>query len=202
MLDKRDYTLILDKSGSMGFTKAADGRSLWRHAEEGTLALAAKIHELDPDGITVYAFASQFKRYDNVTPDKVAQIFKENDPNGSTNLAAVLKDALDNYFTRKKDGKTQENGELIIVVTDGAPDDQNAAAKVIVEAANKLDKDEELAIQFLQIGNDQGATKFLKFLDDDLMSKLGAKFDIVDTTSQAEAENMTFQELLLKTISD
>lgn len=202
MLNNRDYTLILDKSGSMGFNKAADGRSLWKHAEEGTLALSAKIHELDPDGITVYAFASNFKRYDNVTPDKVAQIFKENDPNGGTNLAAVLKDSLDNYFERKAKGSTQENGELIIVVTDGSPDDQNAVAKTIVEATNKMDKDSELAIQFLQIGTDQGATNFLKFLDDELMSKHGAKFDIVDTTSEKDAENMTFVELLTKTIED
>lgn len=202
MLEQRDYTLILDKSGSMGFTKAADGRSLWRHAEEGTLALAAKIHELDPDGITVYPFASTFKRYDNVTPDKVAQIFKENEPNGSTNLAGVLQDALGSYFQRKAAGKTQPNGELLIVVTDGAPDSQDAAAKVIVEATKKMDRDEELAIQFLQIGTDAGATAFLRYLDDDLVSKLGAKFDIVDTTTQAEAENMTFSELLLKTITD
>lgn len=201
MLDKRDYTLIIDKSGSMS-TRDVGNQTRWQAAQEGTLALAAKIHELDPDGITVYAFAGGFKRYDNVTPDKVAQIFKENEPNGGTDLAGVLKHSFDDYFSRKKAGKTQENGDLIIVVTDGAPNDQAAAAKVIVEATKKMDKDEELAVQFLQIGNDSGATTFLQYLDDELVAKQGAKFDIVDTTTQADSENMTFQELLLKTITD
>lgn len=201
MLENRDYTVIIDKSGSMATRDGAGGKSRWDIAREGTLALASKVATLDPDGMTVYTFATKFKRYDNVTEQKVDQVWKENEPNGSTNLTDVLKDALDDYFKRKAAGKTKENGDLIVVVTDGEPDDQKSVAKTIVEATKKMDKDEELAIAFLQIGNDQGATKFLKRLDDDLTSE-GAKFDIVDATTQEEAENMTFTELLTKAITD
>jgi hypothetical protein len=53
-----------------------------------------------------------------VTSSKVAQIFQENDPAGTTNLAGVLKDATDQYFQRKASGQTKPGGETIVVVTD------------------------------------------------------------------------------------
>ena len=74
--------------------------------QESTIALANKCEELDPDGMTVYVFFGRFKRYDNVTVAKVVQIFQENEPSGTTNLAAVLQDALNSYFQRKASGKT------------------------------------------------------------------------------------------------
>jgi hypothetical protein len=52
----RDYTLILDKSGSMSKTDQPGGRSRWVAAEESTLALARKCEKIDPDGLTVYTF--------------------------------------------------------------------------------------------------------------------------------------------------
>ncbi len=109
MLRNRDYTLIIDKSGSMGATDLPEGKS--------------RCEELDPDGIAVYTFSGRFKRYDSVTASKVEQIFQENEPVGGTNLAAVLQDALNNYFRRKAAGQTKPEGETIIVVTDGEPED-------------------------------------------------------------------------------
>ena len=104
---------------------------------------------------------------------------------------------------RKEKKEVKSNGETILVVTDGKPDDQEAVAKAIIEASKQIDKDEELAISFIQIGNDKEATEFLKFLDDDL-KKMGAKFDIVDTVSieDIEDENLTLKEVLLKAITD
>ncbi|OBQ43170.1 MAG: hypothetical protein AN484_13980, partial [Aphanizomenon flos-aquae WA102] len=110
MMSDRDYTLIIDKSGSMSTPDQAGGRTRWQIAQESTIALARKCEEFDPDGITVYVFSGKFKRYDNVTTTKVAQIFQENDPAGTTNLGSVLQDALNNYFQRKAAGQTKPNG--------------------------------------------------------------------------------------------
>lgn len=201
MLQNRDYTLIIDKSGSMSTKDQAGGKSRWAMMQESTLALASKCEELDPDGITVYLFSGKFKRYDNVTAAKVAQIFQENEPSGTTNLAAVLHDALNNYFLRKTAGKTQANGETILVVTDGEPDDRKAVMKIIIEASRRLDRDEELAISFIQAGGAPEATRFLKVLDDELQGA-GAKFDIVDTVTVEDMEDMTLTEVLLNAITD
>jgi hypothetical protein len=200
ILINRDYTLILDKSGSMSTTDQG-GKSRWSYAQESTLALARKCEQLDPNGITVYAFSGRFKRYDNVTASRVDQIFMENDPIGTTNLAAVLKDATDNYFQRKASGQTSENGETILVVTDGEPDDRRAVIEVIINATQKMQKDEELAISFIQVGNDAGATSFLKALDDQLEG-VGAKFDICDTMTIDDMGDMSLAEVLMSAIED
>jgi uncharacterized protein with von Willebrand factor type A (vWA) domain len=201
MLENRDYTLIIDKSGSMATKDKPGGPSRWQIMQESALALASKCEELDPDGITFYLFSSKFKRYDNITAAKVSAIFQENDPSGRTDLAAVLGDALNSYLQRKAQGQTPENGELILVVTDGEPDDRKAVVQVIIEASKKLDRDEELAISFVQVGADAAATAFLKILDDDL-GRAGAQFDIVDTITMNDMEDLTLKEVLLSAVND
>lgn len=201
MLEQRDYTLIIDKSGSMATRDQLGNKSRWETMQESSLALASKCEEFDPDGITVYLFSGRFKRYDNVTANKVTQVFKENEPSGRTDLATVLQDATSNYFQRKAAGQTKPNGETILVVTDGEPDDRKAVMKVIIEASRRMERDEELAISFIQVGTDAQATKFLKILDDELQSA-GAKFDIVDTVTMDDMEDMTLTEVLLNAITD
>src|SRR4028118_1002872 len=200
IMQDRDYTLIIDKSGSMS-SPEANGKSRWDTAQESTLALARKCEQFDPDGITVYLFSGRFRRYENVTASKVAQIFQENDPMGTTDLASVLKDATDRYFQSKASGQAKPNGETILVITDGEPDDRKAVMRVIIEASRHMERDEELAISLIQVGSDATATRFLKALDDDLQGA-GAQFDIVDTITLDDMENLTLAEVLLNAIND
>ncbi|MCX7594693.1 MAG: VWA domain-containing protein [Fischerella sp.] len=201
MVSDRDYTLIIDKSGSMSTPDQMGGKSRWEIAQESTLALARKCEQFDPDGITVYVFSGRFKRYDNVTSAKVAQIFMENDPAGTTNLAGVLQDATNNYFQRKKAGKTKPNGETILAITDGEPDDRKAVFEVIINASRQMERDEELGISIIQVGSDPQATKFLKALDDQMQS-VGAKFDICDTITLDDMEDMSLTDVLMNAVTD
>ncbi len=201
IVEQRDYTLIIDKSGSMSSPERPGGKSRWVAVQESALALAQKCEELDPDGITVYLFSGQFKRYDNVTSDKVAQIFTEHQPMGKTDLASVLYDALNNYFQRKEAGEAKPNGETIVVITDGEPTDRKSVMRLIVEASRKIDRDEELGISLIQVGRDKLATQFLKALDDQLEGA-GAKFDIVDTVTIEDIQGRDLTEVLLKAITD
>ncbi|MDJ0532442.1 MAG: VWA domain-containing protein [Xenococcaceae cyanobacterium MO_207.B15] len=201
IVEERDYTLIIDKSGSMSINDQPGGKTRWDAAQESTMALARKCEQIDPDGITVYLFSGRFRRYDNVTSDKVTQVYQENEPMGRTDLASVLQDALASYLERKAAGETKPNGETILVITDGEPDDRKAVMRVIIEASRKIDRDEELAISLIQVGGDRKATEFLKALDDQLESA-GAKFDIVDTVTIDDMEEMTLAEVLLNAIID
>lgn len=197
----RDYTLILDKSGSMSVTDTGTSMSRWELAEESTLALARKCEKFDPGGITVYLFSSRFKRYDDVTSAKVEEIFLENDPVGTTDLASVLVDATNSYFQRKAAGQAKPNGETILVVTDGEPDDRRSVMEAIINATRKMERDEELGISFIQVGSDSGAKSFLKALDDQLEG-VGAKFDICDTVTMDEMADMSLAEVLMGAIGD
>ena len=201
IIEDRDYTLIIDKSGSMAINDRPGGKTRWESARESTFALAKECEKVDPDGITLYLFSMRFRRYDNITADKVNKIYNENDPMGRTDLASVLADAVNNYFDRKVAGEAKANGETIVVVTDGEPDDYKAVMRVIIEASRQIDRYEELGISLIQVGNDRKATQFLKALDDQLESA-GAKFDIVDTITIDDMQGLTLSEVLLKAITD
>ena len=73
--------------------------------------------------------------------------------------------------------------------------------KVIIEASRRMDRDEELAISFIQVGTDSQPTKFLKILDDELQGA-GAKFDICDTITIDDMEDYSLSEVLLNAIND
>lgn len=190
-LMSRDYTLIIDRSSSMNEADQKGGKTRWEAIGEVTKGLAEYCSKIDPDGVTIYVFAGKFKPFYNVTSgSKVKQIFQEFPPAlGGTNLDGVLKEVLDNYFKRKAEGSTKLNGEIILVITDGEPDDQKLAIEVIVEAANKIEKDSELGIYFIQIGSDTGASRFLETLDNKL-DEYGAKCDICYTIHFDDLEDI------------
>lgn len=193
-LSNRDYTMIIDKSGSMD-TEDMNGKSRWHAVQESAKAVARKLDALDPDGITLYTFSGNFKRYDNVHADSVDKVFQENEPMGSTALHLVLRDAFTNWQQRKKKGETK-NGETIVVVTDGEPDDRRAVATEIKNITKVLDNADELKVKFFQIGKDSSAASYLKHLDDDLQSE-GAKHDIVSAITFDQLENTSLKEALL-----
>ncbi len=198
-LSERDYTLIIDRSGSMAQKDQVGGRSRWATARESTEAIAAKCDSLDPDGLTLYVFGSRFRRYDGVGAERVAQVFEENEPCGGTDLAGVLQHAFESYFARKSKGSAKP--ETILVITDGEPDDRRAVIRTIIDASRRIDRDEELALSIVQVGKDPDARRFLKLLDDELVSA-GAPFDICDTVTLDEAESIGLTEVLLAAIHD
>lgn len=198
-LRDRDYTLIVDKSESMSTSDQADGKSRWDVMQESAVALAAQCEQFDPDGITLYLFADDFKRYDSTTASKVAQIFQENQPSGKTKLAPALKDATDNYFERRATEHAKANGETIIVVTSGEVNNPQSVKQIIIDASNQLERDEELAISLIQVGSNQTATEFFKILDNQLQSA-GAKFDICNTVTLEHMGDMSLTDVLLNAI--
>ncbi len=149
MLHDRDYTLVIDQSKSMSVLDSVESKSKWSVVEKCTLALARPCEEFDLNGLTVYFFSNHFKRYRNITSSKVHQIFQENQPQGGTNLTVVLQDAFNQYFQRKADGQAKQNGEIIIVLTDGEPDHGISVTEVIGQASQHMEREEELAIYFI-----------------------------------------------------
>jgi len=187
-----DFVIGLDASGSMAAQSTRyPGKTRWQEAQETIFGLASILGQYDTDGIDVVVFGGSTEVFEGVTADKVASIFQQRSPRGSTPLAEAIQkiDALNG------DGKKA----VAIIFTDGEPDDRAAAEAAIVAAAAKLEKDEDFTILFVQIGDDQGAAKFLAHLDDGLTA---AKFDIVDTISAADADKMEPIDLINKAIND
>lgn len=187
-----DFVIGLDASGSMAAASTRyPGKTRWQEAQETIFGLASILGQYDTDGIDVVVFGGNVQVFEGVTAAKVNDIFTQRSPRGSTPLAEAIRE-IDKL---NGDGKKA----VAIIFTDGEPDDRGAAEQAIIAAAAKLDKDEDFTILFVQIGDDQGAAKFLAHLDDGLTS---AKFDIVDTISAAEADQMEPLDLINKAIND
>ncbi|MGC9528219.1 MAG: hypothetical protein ACP5D7_22015 [Limnospira sp.] len=201
-LEKRDYTLIIDRSQSMAIPADKAGRSRWELMQKSTLELATYCEHFDPDGIAIYLFADDFQRYDRIKSDHIGEIFKDRKPSGKANLAAVLKDATDRYFERRAMERSQPNGETILVVTGGDIINPLLEIKqILVNASNQLSHEEELAIELIRVGADARAAEFFRMLDDELQAD-GAKYDICDTVTLEDLEEISLTDVLLRAITD
>lgn len=187
-----DFIIGLDASGSMSYPSTRfSGKTRWEEAQESIFAIAAGIEKFDADGIDVVTFGPGAELYEGVTSAKVLEIFALRGPRGSTPLHS----AVDIIIQKQK---TSGKNTVAIIFTDGEPDDQAAVAKLITDASNALERDEQLTFLFVQIGNDAKATAYLKHLDDGL----NCKFDIVDTLTAEFADTMEPLELVTKAIND
>ena len=177
-LSEFDFIVAIDASGSMTIDDVK-GRTRWESMQETVGQFARELDKIDSDGIGVVVFSGQgVESFDGVNAAKLADVFAARQPRSSTPLAEALTAAL------KLAGKSDKK-DFVIVFTDGVPDDKAAAARVIVDASNKLQSDDDLTFLFIQVGHDRAATDYLRELDDNLK---GAKFDIVDAKTVAEAK--------------
>lgn len=191
-LSEFDIVIAIDTSGSMGEpVKAGSSVTRWQAVQESAMAIIRDAQAIDADGLGLVLFGSSVRSFDGVTADKAREVFAGNGPRGSTPLAEALTAALS--LAGKSDKK-----DLVVVFTDGVPNDRAAAADVIRKASHAQETDDALTILFIQVGDDAQATAYLKSLDDDIK---GCKFDIVDvkTVEQADAFAST-SELLVAAI--
>lgn len=140
-----------------------------------------------------------------------------------SNPSSFLCTCLIAYTLIRSGGQT-----TILVITDGEPNNKRSGTtdltvsgllifcevkQTIINASNRLQRDEDLSISFVQVGRDRDATRFLKELDDDLR----CKFDIVDTLPAGNTpfcsvrcadsildalKNMSFEQFIQLSIND
>lgn len=186
LLQNRDYTVIFAKTAVESEVPPPGYEQRWSDAQTSILNLLKACEAFDPDGITLYLACEaaemdcDFKWYEHVTSGQLSEFLSTNIPPRVVNLKRVLRSALDDYFARKQKGRTKANGEIILVILDGEPQDRMAIAKDIVDATHQIDTNEELGIGLVQVGDDPIARGFFRVLDD-YLNEAGAKFDIVTT---------------------
>ncbi len=205
LLEDRDYTIIIARSDGSRDPKHPWYEE-WVEAQASLIDLAKKCQEFDSDGITVYEASTPMWKYKNSNVARLAEILQRQntEPDAAKpmaiNLAEPLKGAFSDYFQLKTKA-TRKKGAVIVAVLDEQPQNSAAVAEIIVSAANKIDKNQEIGVSFIQIGDDLLTREFLTNLDTNLQAQ-GAKFDIVDTKFWHEIKRSSVVQFLIGAIND
>ena len=217
VLSSRDIVVLIDKSGSMGdkdcpppqqglrFSyrngEAESPVSRWDWCENELVTLANEARGSIRNGMRVVLFDGQQTVFDHVGLDKIPYIFHNNYPEGSTNEATALKSQLDWYFQHRAAQGGQARPVAIAVITDGLPNNASALRRVITDATQNLQRPDEVAITFLQVGNDKKGIRLVHELDDNLVQH-GARFDIVDCKDFSELTQVGLAKALVDAINE
>jgi hypothetical protein len=210
-LANHDVVILIDRSGSMETADCpaavadSSDQSRWQWCCEQTQNLSAQTTGILKDGLRVVVFSTMQKTYDNVQLNNVPDIFQNNTPKGSTNIAVALKHQLDDYFRRKmrpEETKRPLKPLLIAVVTDGCFDRSIPVQRVITDATKRMDSPDEIAITFLQVGQDNQASHILS----DLAAGKGnvvkrANYGIVSSKPFSELKKVGLTDALLDVVS-
>ncbi|KAL0950079.1 hypothetical protein HGRIS_010083 [Hohenbuehelia grisea] len=198
LLRKYDTVILLDDSGSMNGTK-------WEEACKALSGLADIAGQYDTDGIELHFLNNEYAGASNLRNGfQVNELFAQVRPSGMTPIGDRLECLMREYL--RKAEKAEKEGKLefikpinYLVITDGRPSDDPES--VIMAVAQRLDDGHfpltQLGIQFVQIGQDSTARKYLTELDDDLTRKHKVR-DIVDTTPCTVTNGKISSEVLMK----
>lgn len=165
----------------------------------------------DPDGIDIHFLNNTTAGEDNIKDPSVAsEVHRKVALRGNTPIREQLSKHLRSYLAKYK--KRNENdmnfkGYNLVVLTDGEPnedyeppstisDPEDAKVtkpafrrirKMLVEIARKLDEEDaeedQVGIQFCNVGNDPGAHEFFHYLDDRLRGKWKLDRDVRSSSS-------------------
>ncbi|KAH0553125.1 hypothetical protein GP486_006688, partial [Trichoglossum hirsutum] len=173
-LSKYDTVFFIDDSDSMGSYEDLNDpeNTLWKQTRDIFLKLVPLALKHDRDGVDIRFLNTTWYNENNVKwESRIEYLFGQVQPDGSTPIGFELDRFLRNYL-RRLERDLDIKPLNLIVLTDGEPDDWPLMEKAIVGAARRVQElgalDRQIGIQFVQVGNEPEATRFLKRLDDDL----------------------------------
>jgi len=178
---------ILDDSGSMGKRTQTESMTRWKSLIDCMQEICDAALQSSDDGINIHFLINRKKDRTNVrSADRVWETLKginikDSGPSPLDDvLWMVLNDYLEkcrNYVHKKQAAGTFLKSSIqapkplsVIVITDGDSDEHERVEATLVSTARVLPRlkipDFQIGIQFVQVGNDEHVTRWLKLLDD------------------------------------
>lgn len=180
-----DVIALIDESYSMQGL-FADGTV--QAITERALAWTAGV---DADGMApVGGFANGHKWHGEIDLTNVMGIVAREGWScwGGTDLVAGLTEALDV-------AKGAENPVYLFIITDGAPNDQAAATRVICEMSQY-----PIFVKFLLVGNDPSGKRYLEMLDDMTTGRLFDNVDCQHISNPSTIDDDAFSTLMCEEV--
>ncbi|KAF9489999.1 hypothetical protein BDN71DRAFT_1423227 [Pleurotus eryngii] len=190
LLKLYDTVVVVDDSSSM----CEEDR--WAHAQQAVEGIAEVAAQYDSDGIDLHFINSTQVGTRLTRTEHVMDLCCQAELVGNTQIGAKLGALLWEYIAKITAARKQAPSSRysikrmnLIVITDGDTTDGGSdfdiLASVITGAAKRLKSDgwppNQVGISFVQVGDAEGAEKYLQHLDDDLC-KQNEIPDMVDTT--------------------
>lgn len=175
--------------------------SRWEWAGAQLSALASATSGVLPKGITAMFFDTNYQVFPNVRVQQIPALFAREHPGGSTDVTGALKACLVDYFKRRAADPAHTKPLVVAVITDGMPNNENSLKNLIVNTSNRLDRPDEIAITFLQVGRERDGFQLLSELDDGMQPR-GARFDIVDSKVFPEVARYGLSRALVLAITE
>lgn len=182
----RQYCLVCDMSGSMSWPDGSTTR--WESARKAVEKLVEVMFKFDTDGsVPLYLFDDKVEFVGEcVNSGQVVEVFDKYKPRGTTDLAQCLDAVVEKYVGKNRTNFALVPGTTIVVILDGSTDSNEAVKNLIRKVADPangyIENHSNVGFSFIQIGDDPGATAFLKELDDGLVGRP----DVCDTKKDNE----------------
>lgn len=188
-----DVVVLCDDSGSMKFEQGGE-RIEDLKMILGKVSFACSL--FDHDGIQI-RFLNAPTQGNNINSEQAAtSLISQIKFSGLTPLGTAMdQKILQPLLIGPARSNQLQKPLLVVAITDGAPagEDTHKIAQVIANANQELQRSrygpDAVSYQFAQVGNDQGAQKFLASLDEDPM--IGR---LIDQTGDYEYESVQMQQ--------
>lgn len=181
-LDNYQVVFLVDRSDSMdgglGIGPQDISRWTWCRRELSNFAAFLENCSGTPREtvFSVVPFNGEFEIQRAAKPLDLERIFNEIVPQGSTNLYAPMEAVLNDYF--KDRALAAKKGLLIIVLTDGLPNQGDKVDELIINTTKMMGRSDQVVISLIEVGKTEEADKLFKELDNELVGR-GASADIV-----------------------
>lgn len=195
-LTKYDTVFVVDDSTSMN-SRMASGRTRWEEACEALADFASLATHYDTDGIDIHFFNSTKMSVGLRTKASIEALFSELAPKGGTYIGRKIQQLSEPYLGMLASAASSSScpwpkPRSYIIITDGKARDEAVLRAFLKDTAASLRQmgcpPGQLGYQFVQIGNNMGASKFLDELDGD--RRLYTE-DIVDTVKASSSSDPT-----------
>ncbi|KAG2013153.1 hypothetical protein CC2G_010090 [Coprinopsis cinerea AmutBmut pab1-1] len=186
-LREYDTIFVIDDSSSMCNDATVD-QTRWDVACDALAEFSEIAARYDKDGIDIHFLNSPRVGKGLKGVNDVRRLFMDLTPSGMTYIGKKLESLLTKDYIKQMELASKELGAWpkrlnFMIITDGEASDAVDLKKFLRDTANTLHKlrapQAQIGFQFLQIGNDKHATRFLEDLDGDCNKNLPT--DIVDT---------------------
>ncbi len=190
--------LLIDHSGSMngGLGIGPYDLSRWAWCRNQISDFSRFCGDKLRGGITLIPFNDSFEVHEHACEKDVEDIFNTIVPSGETDICTPLAAAIEAHLAEPDH---ENKPVLIVVLTDGLPNQGGSLDKLIAQATSALRNHNEMSITFLTVGQAPEGDELIEHLDNDLISR-GANDDIVSSMRFADLLQTGLKNALLETV--